>query len=70
MPTFIGCIDDIMQMVPYKDPFKFIDAITYADGNRIEGIYFFDPNNAFYPGHFPGFPMTPGVILIEVMAQI
>jgi 3-hydroxyacyl-[acyl-carrier-protein] dehydratase len=70
MATAIECMDDIMQMIPYKKPFKFIDAITYVDESRIEGVYLFDPNNAFYRGHFPEFPMTPGVILIEVMAQI
>jgi 3-hydroxyacyl-[acyl-carrier-protein] dehydratase len=62
--------DDILQLVPHKEPFRFIDKITYVDDSRIEGHYYFHQNHEFYKGHFPGYPITPGVILIEVMAQI
>lgn len=70
MQTSTTYIDSIMQMMPYKEPFKFIDEITYLDEHRIEGRYLFDPGSSFYRGHFPDYPLTPGVILIEVMAQI
>ena len=63
-------IDDIVQIIPYKEPFKFVDKITSIDENHIEGYYYFHHNHDFYKGHFPGFPITPGVILIETMAQI
>lgn len=63
-------LDDIAKLIPHKEPFRFIDKITYLDENRIEGYYYFHDNHDFYKGHFPGHPITPGVILIEVMAQI
>ena len=63
-------MDEITRLVPHQEPFRFIDRITYLDDNRIEGQYFFHNNHTFYQGHFPSHPITPGVILIEVMAQI
>lgn len=65
-----GEMEKLLQMMPQQEPFRFIDEITYIDDNRIEGCYCLDRNNNFYQGHFPGYPVTPGVILIEVMAQI
>ena len=65
-----GDIEKLIQMVPQKQPFRFIDKITYVDESRIEGFYCLDPGSEFYQGHFPEYPLTPGVILIEVMAQI
>lgn len=63
-------VDEIIKLIPHKEPFRFIDKITYIDSGRIEGCYFFHRNHEFYQGHFPDYPLTPGVILIEVMAQI
>jgi len=60
----------VLQLVPHQFPFRFIDAITYLDDNRIEGNYFLKADTDFYKGHFPGFPVTPGVILTEIMAQV
>jgi len=61
---------EILNKVPQQSPFRFIDEITYVDENLIEGSYFLSPELDFYKGHFPGFPLTPGVILTEIMAQI
>ena len=63
-------MDDIVRMIPQREPFRFIDKITFVDDNLIHGYYHFHHNHDFYKGHFPGQPITPGVILIEVMAQI
>lgn len=63
-------MDQILKLIPHKDPFRFVDTITYVDESKIEGQYYFDHNSAFYKGHYPGYPVTPGVILTEVMAQI
>lgn len=63
-------MDELVRQIPHREPFRFIDKITYVDDNRIEGHYYFHPDQPFYQGHFPGWPVTPGVILIEVMAQI
>lgn len=63
-------IEELLHLIPQQEPFRFVDEITYIDDSRIEGHYCLHENNSFYPGHFPGYPITPGVILIEVMAQI
>ncbi|MFZ2633380.1 MAG: beta-hydroxyacyl-ACP dehydratase [Desulfosalsimonadaceae bacterium] len=58
-----------LEMIPQQPPFRFIDAIIHADGKTIHAVYRFREDEVFYKGHFPGNPITPGVILIETMAQ-
>lgn len=60
----------ILDAVPQKYPFRFIDEISQIDEERITGTYRFRNNEYFYAGHFPGNPITPGVVLIEAMAQV
>lgn len=60
----------IISKLPYSKPFLFVDAITKINENGVEGNYTFDENSDFYKGHFKNNPVTPGVILTEVMAQI
>jgi 3-hydroxyacyl-[acyl-carrier-protein] dehydratase len=59
----------ILEMVPQRHPFRFVDEILELDGEHIVGTYRFRRDEYFYRGHFPGLPVTPGVILIETMAQ-
>ena len=61
--------DDILRLVPQKAPFRFIDRIVSVDEARIVGEHTFDPDAWFYKGHFPGDPITPGVILLETLCQ-
>jgi len=61
---------DIISKLPYSHPFLFVDEIIKVDENGIVGIFTFDKGHDFYKGHFKGFPITPGVILTETMAQI
>lgn len=61
--------DRILGMVPQQRPFRFISEIRELDEEHIVGAYRFGEDEYFYQGHFPGFPVTPGVILIETMAQ-
>jgi 3-hydroxyacyl-[acyl-carrier-protein] dehydratase len=61
---------DILSKLPYSKPFLFVDKIIRIDENGVEGEYTFDENLDFYKGHFNDNPVTPGVILTEVMAQI
>ncbi|PZX92718.1 hydroxymyristoyl-ACP dehydratase [Flavobacterium aquariorum] len=61
---------DIISKLPYSKPFLFVDEIVRIDEDGVEGEYTFDENLDFYKGHFKENPVTPGVILTEVMAQI
>lgn len=63
-------IEKILDAVPQKPPFRFIDSIREIDADRVIGEYRYRPDEYFYAGHFPGNPITPGVILIETMAQV
>ena len=61
---------EILSLVPQQAPFRFIDEIISLDEEKITGAYRFKEDEFFYLGHFPSRPITPGVILIETMAQI
>src|SRR6478735_1114158 len=61
---------EIIMNLPYGKPFSFVDEILRVDEKGVEGTYTFDENLDFYKGHFKENPVTPGVILTEVMAQI
>ncbi len=61
--------EEVLQMVPQQEPFRFIDEILELDEEHIVAHHTFDPEADFYRGHFPGNPITPGVILIETAAQ-
>ncbi len=57
-------------MLPYSKPFLFVDELLAVNENGVQGSYTFPADSFFYAGHFKGFPVTPGVILTETMAQI
>lgn len=61
--------EEVLAMVPQQEPFRFIDEIVELDAEHIVARYTFSPDADFYRGHFPGNPITPGVILIETAAQ-
>ena len=62
--------NEIISQLPYSKPVLFVDEITSISENGVVGNYTFDENLDFYKGHFKDNPVTPGVILTEVMAQI
>ena len=59
----------VLAAVPHRAPFRFIDEILELDDAHIVAAYRFQPEAEFYRGHFPGNPITPGVLLVEAMAQ-
>lgn len=61
--------EEILSLVPQQPPFRFIDEILELDEDGIVASYTFKQDESFYAGHFPGNPITPGVILLETLAQ-
>ena len=61
--------EEVLQAIPQQEPFRFIDEILELGDDHIVASTTFRPDADFYRGHFPGNPITPGVILIEAMAQ-
>lgn len=59
----------VLASIPQVHPFRFIDEITQLSPTSIVATHRFQRDAWFYAGHFPGDPVTPGVILIEAMAQ-
>ena len=62
--------EQIIEKLPYQSPFLFVDEILEVDQDGIKGCYTLKPDEYFYEGHFKDHPITPGVILTEIMAQI
>jgi 3-hydroxyacyl-[acyl-carrier-protein] dehydratase len=64
-------VNEIMKILPHRFPFLMVDRIVELDqGKRIVGIKNVTINEPFFPGHFPGHPVMPGVLIIEAMAQV
>ena len=63
-------IQEILKILPHAYPFLLVDRIVEIEpGKRIVGIKNVTYNEPFFPGHFPGRPIMPGVLIIEAMAQ-
>ena len=60
---------EVLARLPQQAPFRFIDAILEIDAEHVVASQRFRPEADFYRGHFPGNPITPGVLLVEAMAQ-
>jgi len=60
----------LLELIPQQKPFRFVDEIAEVDDLKIVGGYHFRETEDFYRGHFPGNPVTPGVILLESMCQV
>ena len=62
---------EILEILPHKYPFLLIDRILELEpGKRAVGIKNVTINEPFFQGHFPNFPIMPGVLIIEAMAQV
>jgi len=62
-------MNEIESLLPHREPFLFVDEITQADEKKIIAKHVFTEKEFFFKGHFPEYPVVPGVILIETMAQ-
>jgi 3-hydroxyacyl-[acyl-carrier-protein] dehydratase len=60
---------EVLAAIPHAPPFRFVDEILELDDEHIVAACRFRADADFYRGHFPGRPITPGVLLVEAMAQ-
>ena len=61
--------DAILAILPHRDPMLFIDRVLNATESNLTAETYVDPNWPVFDGHFPEFPIMPGVLLIETIAQ-
>tara|TARA_B100000214_G_C23749480_1_gene527013 strand:- start:107 stop:544 length:438 start_codon:yes stop_codon:yes gene_type:complete len=61
--------EEIKKLLPHREPFLFIDKVIDISMERIIAERFISSEESFFKGHFPNFPIMPGVIIVEAMAQ-
>ena len=62
-------INEIRRILPHRYPMLLVDRIVELEADRIVGIKNVTANEPFFSGHFPDFPVMPGVLIVEAMAQ-
>ncbi|SHK47061.1 3-hydroxyacyl-ACP dehydratase FabZ [Tepidibacter formicigenes] len=64
-------IDQIKELIPHRYPFLLVDKIVeLEEGKKAVGIKNVTANEPFFQGHFPDYPLMPGVLIVEAMAQV
>ena len=62
--------DQIKEIIPHRDPFLLIDTIEEMEpGKRVVATKLMKPDEFWFKGHFPDYPVVPGVLMLEMMAQ-
>ncbi|UAT43002.1 beta-hydroxyacyl-ACP dehydratase [Anaplasmataceae bacterium AB001_6] len=73
MPTVTDIFlnkEKIEELIPHRDPFLFLDKIKIVDpGVETDGYFAVKEESWFFKGHFPNYPIMPGVLIVESMAQ-
>lgn len=64
-------INEIMERIPHRYPFLLVDKILeMEEGKRAVGLKNVTINEPFFQGHFPGYPVMPGALILESLAQV
>ena len=62
--------EQIKEIIPHRDPFLLIDTIEEMEpGKRVVATKLMKPDEFWFKGHFPDYPVVPGVLMLEMMAQ-
>jgi 3-hydroxymyristoyl/3-hydroxydecanoyl-(acyl carrier protein) dehydratase len=62
--------EEIKKIIPYQEPFLFVDQVLEIKENEISGFYQTSPEDYYFKGHFVDFKIMPGVLVVEAMAQL
>ncbi|WP_029191203.1 3-hydroxyacyl-ACP dehydratase FabZ [Ornithinibacillus scapharcae] len=64
-------INEIKQIIPHRYPFLLVDKVLeMEEGKRVVGLKNVSVNEPFFQGHFPDYPVMPGVLIVEALAQV
>ncbi len=62
-------MDEVSRAIPHRPPFLVVDRVEEISDQRIRATRRMDPQEAFFAGHYPGYPIMPGVLVCEAIFQ-
>jgi 3-hydroxyacyl-[acyl-carrier-protein] dehydratase len=62
-------MDEVLRAIPHRPPFLFVDQVVEITDKKIKATRKMDPEEAFFKGHYPGYPIMPGVLVCEAIFQ-